>query len=669
MAVEIASMPDDFAPGVIVTINGLKSRPALNGCLATIAGPRDETTGRWPVRPEDSKQCILLKTDNIFSWPQDPTFTPASATMLQSSPCESSSIAVPPSEGDKPARQELGSAQDASEPGGDDKMLPALPNSPMWTPPEVGVASSQLAWRRRREKAVVVDDDEDEDDEAWDQDAEEADAIDELAIDAALLRAARLGADSLGATQCFLPTRACTWRDENTAILKPSAPACRWNPTLAGGSVLCCDVSTSDGVAAARDAIERRVPIVMRGGAASELLGQGLTTSLASLEGVRSHLEGREVTVLQSAPDTASRFTYYFDEKAYNWNFAAPPPINRRLTLRWDSALEARLQMPGTRACSHDTECRRATDGSCGDADVRSGTCYMQLGVAARRGGAYNATSDDAATAKMGTAASPELLNRLRERMTDGGLMASLVPALGPWTTSMLYVGPAGTLAPCHWDALDNIFVQTCGVKHVLLFAPDTPGMRAFPSDHPFDSRSQLDLEAIGVSSEVDHELLRHCGGVACLQPGDALFIPNHWWHHIHSDDSNQISISINFWFSPFEELAVKVIPQPMLPHMHPQLARAAEALVVSHASQREHISETLASMLAFLDGRTLDTDGCMQKTLTGRKAHILLGVRNFVLKELVAIYGRQGAAHFCRVFLDPQRWRGLRRQCFRNSA
>ena len=55
--------------------------------------------------------------------------------------------------------------------------------------------------------------------------------------------------------------------------------------------------------------------------------------------------------------------------------------------------------------------------------------------------------------------------------------MCPLAAELGPWQSSMLYVGPAGTLAPCHWDALDNTFVQLHGRKDILLFPPTTPGM------------------------------------------------------------------------------------------------------------------------------------------------------------------------------------------------
>ena len=88
-------------------------------------------------------------------------------------------------------------------------------------------------------------------------------------------------------------------------------------------------------------------------------------------------------------------------------------------------------------------------------------TTYLQMAVANRRGGARDALgAGGSSAASMAGAGSPQLLDGLQARMSGDGLMAKLSSRLGPWTTSMLYAGPAGTLAPCHWDALDNVFVQ-----------------------------------------------------------------------------------------------------------------------------------------------------------------------------------------------------------------
>jgi len=247
--------------------------------------------------------------------------------------------------------------------------------------------------------------------------------------------------------------------------------------------------------------------------------------------------------------------------------------------------------------------------------------------------------------------------------------MADLAAQLGPWQSSMLYVGPSGTLAPCHWDALDNIFTQLDGAKEVLLFAPDAAGLRAFPADHPYDSRSQVDLEA---PTDEELRLMAGQGALASLQAGDSLFIPNHWWHHIHARQPSEgaqptayVSISINLWFNGFEELAVAELPWPPLPHIHPQIARAAETLLAAALPTRERAAGTMAELIALFEGDTLETP---RAPPTAKTLH-LHGVRNYVLHQLSQAYGREGAARFCRTFLDPARWKALRRICFRGSA
>ena len=53
----------------------------------------------------------------------------------------------------------------------------------------------------------------------------------------------------------------------------------------------------------------------------------------------------------------------------------------------------------------------------------------------------------------------------------------------------------ASQTAPPHADDRDVFVLQLHGRKDILLFPPTTPGMRTFPCDHPYYTRSQLDLE------------------------------------------------------------------------------------------------------------------------------------------------------------------------------
>jgi len=101
-----------------------------------------------------------------------------------------------------------------------------------------------------------------------------------------------------------------------------------------------------------------------------------------------------------------------------------------------------------------------------------------------------------------------------------------------------LWYGPAGTVTPLHYDTLNVLLAQVSGRKKVTL-------MPSF--------QTHLVYNHIGVYSQVDCEapdydrypLFRKVSPlVVVLEPGEALFIPVGWWHHVRSLD---VSISVSF--------------------------------------------------------------------------------------------------------------------------
>jgi len=101
-----------------------------------------------------------------------------------------------------------------------------------------------------------------------------------------------------------------------------------------------------------------------------------------------------------------------------------------------------------------------------------------------------------------------------------------------------LWFGPAGTVTPLHHDAMNVLLAQVSGRKKVTLI----------PS-----FQTHLVYNHLGVYSEVDCEapdydrypLFRKVfRQEVVLEPGEALFIPVGWWHHVRSLD---VSISVSF--------------------------------------------------------------------------------------------------------------------------
>lgn len=127
---------------------------------------------------------------------------------------------------------------------------------------------------------------------------------------------------------------------------------------------------------------------------------------------------------------------------------------------------------------------------------------------------------------------------------------------------SNLWVGPGTTVISFHkdnhtpFDPIDNIFVQIHGRKRVLLVSPEYDfGM--YPREGGAHWHSQVDPE------NPDWRKFPRFADVilqdAIVGPGDILFIPRNYWHHVRALEK---SISMSFWWSPYRlaEILGKII-------------------------------------------------------------------------------------------------------------
>ncbi len=114
----------------------------------------------------------------------------------------------------------------------------------------------------------------------------------------------------------------------------------------------------------------------------------------------------------------------------------------------------------------------------------------------------------------------------------DVGDVSLLQPTGG--SDGFLWLGPKGTLTPFHHDLTNNLLVQVIGRKRVHM-VPSWEVGRMRNSIHCFSARSPTEWP--------DGEDLPPI--VECvIGPGDALFLPIGWWHHVEALD---VSISVSF--------------------------------------------------------------------------------------------------------------------------
>ena len=103
---------------------------------------------------------------------------------------------------------------------------------------------------------------------------------------------------------------------------------------------------------------------------------------------------------------------------------------------------------------------------------------------------------------------------------------------------TFLWVGPAGTVTPLHHDLTNNFMAQVVGRKRIRMVSPANQPF-VYNQRHCF---SQVDVD------DVDEQKFPLFKGVyvhdLILNPGELLFLPVGWWHHVVALD---VSITITF--------------------------------------------------------------------------------------------------------------------------
>lgn len=100
-----------------------------------------------------------------------------------------------------------------------------------------------------------------------------------------------------------------------------------------------------------------------------------------------------------------------------------------------------------------------------------------------------------------------------------------------------------------HYDANNNILVVLEGQKDVTLFSPSaTKFVRPAAAHNEYPNHSLLTpTEADDLAVRLRSEATTGCLAYSVtLSAGDALFIPEGWWHQVHSQ---KCTMALNFWF------------------------------------------------------------------------------------------------------------------------
>lgn len=114
-----------------------------------------------------------------------------------------------------------------------------------------------------------------------------------------------------------------------------------------------------------------------------------------------------------------------------------------------------------------------------------------------------------------------------------------------------LWIGNAAKVAT-HHDPTENVAVVAAGRRRFTLFAPEQVGNLYMGPFDPTPAGVQVSMAHV---TAPDFERFPRfadaleAAQVADLEPGDALYIPYQWYHHVEALDA--FNMLVNFWWDP----------------------------------------------------------------------------------------------------------------------
>lgn len=112
-----------------------------------------------------------------------------------------------------------------------------------------------------------------------------------------------------------------------------------------------------------------------------------------------------------------------------------------------------------------------------------------------------------------------------------------------------LWIGNKSRIA-AHYDVPDNLICVTAGKRRVTLFAPEQVENLYVGPLHITPAGQAISLVDFAAPDFERFPRFRQALDAAYtieLEPGDALFIPAMWWHHIEGQHS--LNMLVNFWW------------------------------------------------------------------------------------------------------------------------
>jgi oxalate decarboxylase/phosphoglucose isomerase-like protein (cupin superfamily) len=155
----------------------------------------------------------------------------------------------------------------------------------------------------------------------------------------------------------------------------------------------------------------------------------------------------------------------------------------------------------------------------------------------------------------------------------DNFIYENKLPLLDSSIEPRMWIGNK-VITATHYDLRDNIACVVAGKRRFTLFPPEQienlymGPLSNTPSGAPV---SMVDLTKPDFDKFPRFKQALDVALTAEMEPGDAIYIPHHWWHHVES--LNSFNILVNYWWdntvqdpiTPYQSLLHSLLTIPKL--------------------------------------------------------------------------------------------------------
>ncbi|MGS2720032.1 cupin-like domain-containing protein [Paraglaciecola aestuariivivens] len=176
-----------------------------------------------------------------------------------------------------------------------------------------------------------------------------------------------------------------------------------------------------------------------------------------------------------------------------------------------------------------------------------------------------------------------------------------------------MWVGNQSRIA-AHYDVTDNVACVVAGKRQFILFPPaQLDNLYVGPLDFTMAGQpaSLVDFFAPDLARFPKFSQAIKHAQVSELEPGDAIFIPSMWWHHVHGQ--SHFNILVNYWWrqvadhlgAPMDALTHALLSIKDLPEAQRKVWRDIFDYYVFNTQEQQHIPAHKQGMLAPIDELT----------------------------------------------------------------